>query len=290
MSKQISAELLDTIQKAVKNFSGGASVENIALILVSPLSKRSLQRYLAILTMTGRLITKGNARARRYYAPVAESGKTTTVLFSQDHPIEDRQIKKTIPLSPAALSIQQHVCQSLQARHPVGYHREFLDKYRPNETYYLPESTRNHPLAIGKSSDSERPAGTHARHMLNRLLIDLSWNSSRLEGNTYSLLETERLLELGAVPAGKEDKEAQMILNHKTAIEFMIESAEQMRFNNFTILNLWLHATAVIKAKVPCDSIPNSSKEPLLGRGMPVFLLTFRRQGIRNAFDKFFKH
>jgi hypothetical protein len=49
---------------------------------------------------------------------------------------------------------------------------------------------------IGKSPDSKRPAGTYARHILKRLLIDLSWNSSRLEGNTYSLLETERLLEL----------------------------------------------------------------------------------------------
>ena len=85
---------------------------------------------------------------------------------------------------------------------------------------------------------AQRPAGTYARQILNRLLIDLSWNSSRLEGNTYSLLETERLLELGEAPEGKNSMEAQMILNHKAAIEFMVESAEQMRFNSFTILSL----------------------------------------------------
>lgn len=69
-----------------------------------------------------------------------------------------------------------------------------------------------------------RPAGTYARNILNRLLIDLSWNSSRLEGNTYSLLETKRLIELGENAQGKDAAEAQMILNHKGAIEYIIES------------------------------------------------------------------
>jgi Fic family protein len=59
------------------------------------------------------------------------------------------------------------------------------------------------------------------RQIFSRLLIDLSWNSSRLEGNTYSLLETERLLELGEAAEGKDALEAQMILNHKAAIELL---------------------------------------------------------------------
>jgi hypothetical protein len=52
------------------------------------------------------------------------------------------------------------------------------------------------------------------------------------------LLETERLIELGEVTEGKEIKEAQMILNHKAAIEFMVDSADSIGINNFTILNL----------------------------------------------------
>jgi hypothetical protein len=47
------------------------------------------------------------------------------------------------------------------------------------------------------------------------LLIDLSWASSRLEGNTYSLLDTERPIHAGQEAAGKNAKETQMILNHK---------------------------------------------------------------------------
>jgi len=73
---------------------------------------------------------------------------------------------------------------------------------------------------------------------LNRLLIDLAWNSSRLEGNTYSLLDTKRLIELGEEAQGREHLEAQMILNHKDAIEFLVGSAEEIGFNRHTILNL----------------------------------------------------
>ena len=85
---------------------------------------------------------------------------------------------------------------------------------------------------------ANQPAGTYARQILNRLLIDLSWNSSRLEGNTYSLLDTERLLELGEETEGKQQLEAQMILNHKAAIEFLVEDAGMIDFDRRTILNL----------------------------------------------------
>jgi Fic family protein len=73
---------------------------------------------------------------------------------------------------------------------------------------------------------------------MQRLLIDLAFNSSRLEGNTYSLLDTERLLELGQVAQGKANQETQMILNHKDAIDFLVSDAEEIGFNRHTILNL----------------------------------------------------
>ena len=65
--------------------------------------------------------------------------------------------------------------------------------------------------------------------------MDLSWNSSRLEGNTYSLLETERLLKFDQTPDGKSAKETQMILNHKAAIEMLSEQADEIGFNPYTI-------------------------------------------------------
>ena len=73
---------------------------------------------------------------------------------------------------------------------------------------------------------------------MNRLLIDLSWNSSRLEGNTYSRLETERLLDIGEYAEGKDAEDAQMILNHKGAIELLSDPSADIRFNRYTICNL----------------------------------------------------
>ena len=73
---------------------------------------------------------------------------------------------------------------------------------------------------------------------MDRLLIDLSWNSSRLEGNTYSLLDTQRLFEQGDSAEGKAAEETQMILNHKSSIEMLAENAEGIGFNRYTICNL----------------------------------------------------
>jgi Fic family protein len=61
---------------------------------------------------------------------------------------------------------------------------------------------------------------------LERLAIDLSWKSSQIEGNTYSLLETERLLKEKETASGKTKEEAGMLLNHKDAIDFIIENPD----------------------------------------------------------------
>jgi Fic family protein len=187
-----------------------------------------LQRRLKYLAENNLLSIEGKTRARLYQLP----SSSTTAAVQAAHK------KGFLSLSLAAHSIQVKVSQPIQARIPVSYRRVFLDKYRPNETYYLPLQVRRHLFQLGKSPMIERPAGTYARQILSRLLIDLSWNSSRLEGNTYSLLETKRLLELGEVAEGKNAKEAQMILNHKAAIEFLVESADGAGFNRYTILNL----------------------------------------------------
>ena len=71
-----------------------------------------------------------------------------------------------------------------------------------------------------------------------RLLIDLSFNSSRLEGNTYSLLDTEKLLKEGISADGKMSEETVMVLNHKEAISFLVENDQEIDLNNRTIYYL----------------------------------------------------
>ncbi len=61
-----------------------------------------------------------------------------------------------------------------------------------------------------------------------RLAIDLSWKSSQIEGNTYSLLETERLIKEKETAAGKSKEEAIMLVNHKEAIDFIIENPDYL--------------------------------------------------------------
>ena len=64
------------------------------------------------------------------------------------------------------------------------------------------------------------------KNELERLAIDLSWKSSQIEGNTYSLLETERLLKDKETAAGKTKEEASMLLNHKEALDFIINQPD----------------------------------------------------------------
>ena len=179
----------------------------------------------------------GRGPATRYLlpAPKIENQNETGRPALQGHP---PTAETYVPISEESEPIRDAVRQPIQERQPVGYNRSFLDAYRPNETFYLPHDVRARLLELGKSTNGSLPAGTYAPRVLNRLLIDLSWNSSRLEGNTYSLLETERLLELGEAAAGKNAQEAQMILNHKSAMEMLVDYSEDVGFNRFTILNL----------------------------------------------------
>ena len=108
-----------------------------------------------------------------------------------------------IPISPEGEAVKQAVRQPIQNRRPVGYNRAFLDAYRPNDTFYLTPEIRQQLRELGRSPDGQRPAGTYARQIYSRLLIDLSWNSSRLEGNTYSLLETSACWNWGRPPKAR---------------------------------------------------------------------------------------
>lgn len=175
--------------------------------------RRAIQRALTHLIKNDTIQAQGQARSRIYIAtPNIQPNET---------------VFNTIPLSEGSTALLHYISKPSHARLPVGYNPNFLRSYEPNKTPYLSPSLCAELLTEGNVEPIHRPAGTYARTILNRLLIDLSWNSSRLEGNTYSLLETKRLIELGENPTGKNASEAQMILNHKDAIEYIIEGAHE---------------------------------------------------------------
>ncbi|MGI9251663.1 MAG: Fic family protein [Pseudohongiellaceae bacterium] len=231
MAKPVPEEALATIELLVAAHPGGISYQDIQDQLQPPLPRRTLQSHLKRLVGAGRLVMDGEKRWAQYRMPavqVAYTGKSRT----------EKEPATPLQLSKSAIEIQNYVRQPMAERTPVSYKREFLDAYKPNTDAWFSDKECTHLQQIGMLTTAEQPAGTFARQILDRLLIDLSWNSSRLEGNTYSLLETRRLIEFSEETAGKGKTAAQMILNHKDAIEFLVESAEQINLNRHTILNL----------------------------------------------------
>lgn len=224
MARPIPQADLEAIEAAVGQHEGGASAAQIAEALVNPGARRTLQYRLRALVGAGRLRLSGDGRAARYHL----GGEAVPQAEAAD----------IVPLSPEGQALLAYVRQPVAMRQPVGYDRAFLDSYRPNETYYLTQEHRDHLATVGKPQIEAAAAGTYAKQILDRLLIDLAWNSSRLEGNTYSLLDTRRLLDFGEAAEGRGPLEAQMILNHKDAIEFLIANADDIGFNRYTILNL----------------------------------------------------
>jgi len=232
MARKKPEEELNAIIDAVRA-RGSATVQEIARALGGEVAQRTLQHRLGSLVADKRLTREGKGRATVYQLPpkeaagVAAGGATA-----------EARGEAVLPLSKEAREIQKYVRQPQAARKPVGYDRAFLDGYRPNESAYLSPAEREHLQKVGTPKVAVDVAGTYARQIMNRLLIDLSWNSSRLEGNTYSLIDTQRLIAFGEEAEGKEKIDAQMILNHKDAIEFLVGSAEEIGFNRYTILNL----------------------------------------------------
>jgi len=171
---------------------------------------------------------------------VEKIGKTKGVTYRLVSNENDKEFAETeqISLSYQSKDILLLINKPETGRNPIGYNRDFLESYEPNITHYLTESEKEKLADLGKTARQNEPAGTYAKDILQRLLIDLSWNSSRLEGNTYSLLDTQRLISIGKAADNKSAKDTQMILNHKDAIEFIVTNSNDIGFNRYTILNI----------------------------------------------------
>ncbi len=234
MAKQIPEQELKAIQEAIRRHPGGVTFQQIADELKADLPRRTLQYRLKYLVNANRIVTEGAGRWTKYRLPQEQQVEFTDAAAVQDK----SEAEAAFPLSKTSVEIQGYLRQPTTARKPVGYNRAFLESYRPNVTAYLSPAERARLRNAGSPNLAPQPAGTYAKQLLSRLLIDLSWNSSRLEGNTYSLLDTRRLIEFGEQPEGREPLEAQMILNHKDAIAFLVGAADDIGFNRYTILNL----------------------------------------------------
>lgn len=188
------------------HFHPSSSREEIAQGILFEGSDATLKRLIASLVAKGSLVVEGKGRATRYsLSPQAHllMPLNLDTYFAQD--IDERQvqtsfnfdlIRQQLPQINLFSNEEQRLLDSLQA--------EF----------------REH---IGAMTENEY------RKEMERLGIDLSWKSSQIEGNTYSLLETERLLRESRTADGKTKEEAVMLLNHKDALRFVLDNPNYLQ-------------------------------------------------------------
>jgi Fic family protein len=238
------------------------------------LARRSVQRWISQWIAAGRITAKGEGRARRY-----RSTTTTSKV-----PLADTLggAFGAIPLSADSQDILTYVTQPQHARKPVGYQREFLDAYQPNVSAYLSAPLRRQLHNMGRTSRMQEPAGTYSRAILNRLLIDLSWASSHLEGNTYSRLDTVALIEQGRSADGKAAIETQMILNHKSAIELLVDNAASTELNRYLLMNLH---SALAENLLPNPADEGRTRQHAVDIGKSVFRPLSTPQQIDEVLD-----
>lgn len=276
MPQQVPAEELGQLVRIIHASPDGQSVGDLLALPDLGIKKRTLQRRLDQLASEGKIRAQGEGRGRRYVAsPTMPLPHVSRWSLPPDENDRFRgSVLREEPgdhawLTDEARNIRAVVEQPRAKRTPVGYQGAFLDAYLPNRTFYLPETLRKQLAEMGQVGLTDLPAGTYVRQVLDRLLIDLSWNSSRLEGNTYSLLETQRLLEQGEDAEGKATEETQMILNHKAAIEFLMDCTPDMGFNRYTLLNL--HAL-LSDNLLPDPTASGRLRTVAVGIGQAVFL------------------
>lgn len=220
-----------------------ASVSLIELLdaLGTNYAERTVRRWLDQLAQEGLVIKTGQKRGMRY-ASVQSPVYQEQPLIPQDN------LLAHISFSKSSQKIIVRVRQPIFTRDPVTYQQNWFNRYEPNKTFYFSTVQRKALFISGQQTKIHEPAGTYARRIYNRLLIDLSYNSSRLEGNTYSLLETQRLVLEGVAVQDKLNEEKVMILNHKEAIRHLVETSHRLtvNFNEICTLHYLLSEGLVV--------------------------------------------
>jgi Fic family protein len=200
---------------------------------VGDVPDRTLRNWLRELVEDGSIESKGERKGRRYLLRKRPVVRGTAPLTLEGQPAVVQPM-----FSAHSQTLISRVEAPIYNRSPATYREDWLRSYEPNESAYLTDKQRVELAALGKRDPIYGRAGTFIKTIYNRLLIDLAFNSSRLEGNTYTLLDTERLLLQGAAAPGKLDAERLMILNHKEAISYLVRNAERLQADEVTIRTL----------------------------------------------------
>ncbi len=178
--------------------------------IASEIGYSTVKRILSQLISENLIIPVGKGKARKYaISPTYELFYPIDIKLYFEKEIDERVIKDSFNLS-----LINDVLSKIKL-------------FTADELQNLTNLQKQFKANISELTESEYT------NEFERLSIDLSWKSSQIEGNTYSLLETERLLKEKETAEGKSKDDAVMLLNHKEAIDFIIENKEY--FTQLTI-------------------------------------------------------
>ena len=236
MARRIREEDILAIEDILRCRPEGASAAQLHEQLPGGLPLRTLQHRLKRLVDGGRLDRTGSGRRASYRLRTVS--RTARKEFSE----RGRVVSPTtgrVRSGGDCTQILEHARLPLEARPPVGCDRAFLDSYVPNESCFLAASERRRLRRIGEEAAARnRDPGWRGGPVRDRFLVDLSWNSCRLDGGAYSLRETVRLLAFGEAANGGERAETQAILNHRDAAEYLVDYAGPAGIGRHSVLNL----------------------------------------------------
>ena len=188
-----------------------SDVHNVMIKRGNDLSLVSVKRILSDMASLGLLVVSGSGRSTTY-----NTSNLARVFFNID-------AKKYIDIEPDK--------RYGSSKYNFEYFSQFPpDIFDQTELEMLDKATRGYKQKTRNLSD------ILAKKELLRLIIELSWKSSKIEGNTYTLLDTEKLIVDKQEAKGHDKKEAIMILNHKDAFDFIRENNTE--FETLTLANL----------------------------------------------------
>lgn len=166
-------------------------------------SPATVKRLLASLVQSKSAIVTGQGRATRYsVSPQAHITMELNIDTYFQKETDEREVQ-------------------------TAFNFELINDILPQvDIFTAEEKERLASLQAQFTKNLEGITPTEYRKEMERLGIDLSWKSSQIEGNTYSLLETEKLLREKQTASGKTKEEAVMLLNHKDALDFVLAEPE----------------------------------------------------------------
>ncbi|MBK6306493.1 MAG: Fic family protein [Gemmatimonadetes bacterium] len=143
-------------------------------------------------------------------------------------------------LTPEAEELLSVVRSDEGVRPPMPYRDHVLLDYRPGEIWHLSQPRRTKLHELGRTPELAAPPGTFARRHYDRFLLDLTCGSValELEAPSYSRLEVQQLLTGGAPDPMRSATETQLILNHKRAIELLVDADLPLGLDRGSLCNL----------------------------------------------------